>query len=229
MLEIITAIGLSFWVGILTSISPCPLATNIAAITFIGKEINNRKVIISGILYTIGRSIVYLAIGMLMVFSLISAPELSMWLQKYMNMMLGPILVLTGMILLELLDLSFINFGLKGSNLQNKISRTGILSGFFFGVIFALSFCPVSAALFFGTLIPLSIKHDSVFLIPTVYGIGTAIPVIIFAILIALGAGKVQSVFNKITKIEIYFRKGTGLVFIIIGVYFILTYIFEIF
>jgi cytochrome c-type biogenesis protein len=228
MLEIMFPVGLAFWFGVLTSISPCPLATNIAAISFLGKEGSYKKILLAGFLYTLGRALVYVSISILLVLSILSAPDISMWLQNYMNKLLGPILVFIGMILLELIDISFLNFGIKGGELQNRVARMGLLSGFFLGALFALSFCPISAALFFGSLIPISIEKQSVFLLPLTYAVGTAIPVIVFAALISLGAGKVKNVFNKLTKTEVYLRKGTGALFLLIGIYFILAYIFNV-
>ena len=224
----ILAIGTAVWLGILTSISPCPLATNIAAISFIGKRVGTpRNVLMSGIIYTTGRMITYLVLGILIVASILSIPELSYFLQKYMNTFLGPILIIAGMFLLGLINLSFTGNSL-GSHFQGKAERYGIWGAGLLGLVFALSFCPVSAALFFGSLIPLAVQHKSSVLMPTIYGIGTALPVFAFAILIATGAGFVGKVFNKLTQFELWARRITGTIFILVGVYYCLIYIFGI-
>lgn len=218
----------AFWLGILTSISPCPLATNIAAISYISRNVTDRRyVFFSGLFYTIGRTLAYLALGIILVASLLSISELSAFLQKYMNRLLGPILIIAGLFLLE-----FIKFAPSGSGISDKIQkrveRWGIWGALLLGIIFALSFCPVSAALFFGSLIPLALKHNSGFVFPTVYGIGTGLPVFVFAILIALGSRAVGSLFNRIQSLELWFRRITGVIFILVGIYYSLTYNFGI-
>jgi cytochrome c-type biogenesis protein len=219
-------VGLSLWLGILTSISPCPLATNIAAVSFIGKNMGkSRNVLLSGLLYTAGRTAAYMTIGALLVASLMSMPALSAFLNNYMNKLLGPILIIAGMFLLELIEI-----GGKGSALGEKMQKftekSGLWGAFPLGIIFALSFCPISAALFFGSLIPLAVTHNSSVLLPSLYGIGTSIPVVIFALILTYSANLVSKAFTGITKVEFWARRITGVLFVIIGIYFTLTYIF---
>lgn len=216
------------WLGILTSISPCPLATNIAAITYIGRQIGNpRAAVATGLLYTLGRTLVYVVLGTLLVSSLLSAPMVSHLLQKYMNKLLGPILILTGMVLMGL-----IQFNMRGSRLGERAGKRvetwGMWSGLALGVVFALSFCPGSAALFFGSLVPLAVKCESPLLFPIVYGAGTALPVLVFAILIVFSTRAVGQAFNRITQFEWWARHATGVLFIGIGMYFSLAYIFRV-
>jgi cytochrome c biogenesis protein CcdA len=146
-------------------------------------------------------------------------PIMSNWFQKYMPRLLGPILIVTGMILLDLLSIKA-RGGRLGSWCQKNIEKFGLGGAFLLGVIFALSFCPVSAALFFGSLIPLSIEQSSSFLLPLIYGIGTALPVFAFALVIALGANSVSRVFDKVTQFEKWSRWCTGGVFLAVGIYF---------
>jgi len=222
------ALGTAIWLGILTSISPCPLATNIAAISFIGRRVDSpRKVVAAGLLYTLGRMVTYLVLGILIVASVLSIPELAMFLQQNMNKFLGPILIVVGMFLLELITLDFMRSDI-GSRMQGRVERFGIWGAGLLGLLFALSFCPVSAALFFGSLIPLAIDHQSSIIMPTVYGIGTALPVIVFAFVIALSTRMVGVMFNKLKTIEIWARRVTGVVFIAVGIYYTLIYIFGI-
>ncbi len=224
MSEFALAIGAAVWFGILTSISPCPLATNIAAISFIGRKVGRPAyVFTTGLLYTLGRAMTYMLLAVILVKSLSSMPVVSHWLQKYMNRMLGPILILVAMVLLEM-----IQFGSTGGRVgqwcQNRANTFGLGGALLLGILFALSFCPVSAALFFGTLIPLSVKHSSAVLLPAVYGIGTALPVIVFAILLATGARIVAGVFQRVTKFELWARRITGIVFLVVGIYFTFVY-----
>ena len=217
----------ALWFGILMSISPCPLATNIAAISYIGRRIDHpRTVVATGLLYMIGRSVVYVALGAILVASLLSAPTVSQLLQKYMNKLLGPVLILVGMILLELIRFRTSGAGL-GERLGKRVENWGIWGGLALGMIFALSFCPGSAALFFGSLITLSIKYESSFLLPLLFGAGSALPVALFAILVAVGTRAVGQAFNRISQFEWWARRITGTIFIIVGVYFSLTFIFR--
>lgn len=227
MNEWVIASTSALWLGILTSISPCPLATNIAAISFVGRKVDKPSyVFCTGVLYTIGRVITYVALGSLLVSSLLSTPVVSHWLQKYMHKLLGPILILVAMMLLDMLQ-----FSTKGSNLgqwcQERAEKFGLAGALFLGVIFALSFCPVSAALFFGSLIPLSVKYSSSVVLPLIYGVGTALPVFAFGLLIAVSAGSLGKVFQKVTLFEIWARHTTGIIFLLIGIYFTLAYTLE--
>jgi cytochrome c-type biogenesis protein len=229
MSEFLIGAGTALWLGILTSVSPCPLATNIAAISYIGKRVDSpRSVLSSGVLYTLGRAAVYIVLGILLVQSLLSAPHISHWLQKYMMKILGPLLVLVGMVLFGL-----IGRGVSGSGLHDaarrRVDRMGIWGAGFLGMVFALSFCPVSAALFFGSLVPLAVTSGSGILHPALYGIGTALPVVAFSILLASGANYLGRVFDRITSIELWARRITGALFIGIGIYFTLEYIFHLF
>ena len=222
----ILAAASACWLGILTSISPCPLATNIAAISYIGKRVGTpRKVFFSGLLYTLGRMLTYLILGVLIVAGMLSVPDLAYFLQKYMNTFLGPILVLVGMFLLGLIRLNFSVSGIS-ERMQNRAEKYGIWGAGLLGFLFALSFCPISAALFFGSLIPLAVQHESRVLMPTIYGIGTALPVFAFAILVALGARSIGRAFNKLTQIELWARRITGVIFIVVGIYYLSVYVF---
>lgn len=226
MTELLIAVASAFWLGILTSISPCPMATNIAAISFVGRRVESPfKVFLAGLLYTVGRTVTYLVLGMLLVSSLLSAPYVSHMLQKYMNKLLGPILILVGMLLLEL-----INFSLSGSGvtakMQKRVEALGLLGALLLGVVFALSFCPISGALFFGSLLPVALKCESGILIPSAYGIATGLPVLVFAVLIAAGAKSVGQAYDKLAVFEKWARRITGAIFILVGIYYCLTHIF---
>ncbi len=222
-------VSMALWLGILTSISPCPLATNITAISFISYRIAHRRIILlSGIFYTIGRSITYSILGFLIVKAVVNIPLLSNFLQKYINKIFGPFLIIVGMYLLDLLKINLFSIA-PSEKLQNKLENAGIAGSFLLGALFALAFCPISAALFFGGLIPLAIKTElEGILLPFFYGIGTGLPVLIFAFLIAISTQYIDKVFHKITKIEVYAKGVTGVIFILAGIYYILAYIFEV-
>jgi len=214
----------ALWLGILTSLSPCPLASNIAAVSFLSKRIvHPAAVFISGVAYTFGRVLSYAAVGWVIIHSLASVPQTAMFLQKYMGRILGPVLILTGLILLEILHLRFPVFSLS-QRCHGRFAESGAPGAFLLGFIFALAFCPMSAALFFGSLIPLALNHPMGSLLPFVYGIGTGLPVFAFAMAIAFGVTSLSSWFGRLTRIELYTRRVTGAIFIGAGVYYLWAY-----
>jgi cytochrome c biogenesis protein CcdA len=226
MNEVLIGWGAALWLGILTSISPCPLSTNIAAISYVARRVEKtRWVLFSGLLYTLGRSLAYLAVGVLVTKGLLSIPGVSMFLQKYMNLFIGPLMLIVGILLLDLFRISFGGGGI-GTAMQKRIDSMGIWGAGILGFIFALAFCPTSAGLFFGGLIPLAVKSNSAVLLPVLYGVGTALPVIGFSLLLAFGAHLVGAFFNKLTAIEIWVRRITAIVMIVVGIVLILKHNF---
>lgn len=218
----------ALWLGILTSISPCPLATNIAAISFLSKKIVHPKaVLLSGFFYTLGRTLSYAVLGFVIISSLFSVPALANFLQKYMNKAFGPILIVTGLFLLDVFKLNIPSFSLSQKH-QTKLAESGIGGSFVLGLIFALVFCPISAALFFGGLIPLALNNKMGITLPFVYGVGTGLPVLLFAFLIALGVTSLSHWFNRLAKLEYFMRKITGIVFIVVGLYYALIYLLKV-
>ena len=225
MKEIFFAFGSAFWLGILTSISPCPLATNIAAVSYLSKKSNLLKqVISSSISYTIGRMFAYAILGILIIASLLSIPSISHFLQNYMNKVLGPILFLVGLFLLDVIRLNIPAFSISHER-QEHLVRSGITGSFSLGILFALSFCPISAALFFGSLIPLSLQNKFGIILPLFYGFGTALPVLLFAIGITFGLQSINKWFHRVRIIELYTRKITGVIFIVAGLYYIWSHL----
>ncbi|NQU06519.1 MAG: sulfite exporter TauE/SafE family protein [Calditrichaeota bacterium] len=217
-------LGFALWLGILTSISPCPLATNIAAISFIGKQVGSTKqVLISGLLYTLGRMFAYVVVGAIVVTGILSIPGMADFLQNYLNKFLGPILIIIGLVLLEVITATWLG-SLGSGKAQTAIEKHGIWGAGLLGIIFALSFCPVSAALFFGSLIPLAVGVGSTIVYPSIYGIGTGLPVIVFAILIAFGTHAVGVAYDRLRLFEKWARKITGAIFILVGIYYTITY-----
>jgi cytochrome c biogenesis protein CcdA len=141
-----------------------------------------------------------------------------------MNKALGPVLVITGLFLLDILKFNIPGLVISEKH-QNRLIGSGIFGACILGFIFALSFCPISAALFFGSLIPLAVDNKIGLSLPFIYGIGTGLPVLIFAIGIALGVTSLSHWFHKVTKFEIYARKITGIIFIAVGAYYIFAYV----
>lgn len=222
-LEILTY---ALWLGILTSISPCPLAANIAAISFIGRKAGIRgAVVFAGFLYALGRAFAYLAVALVVIAGLTSISTLSQFLQKNMHVLLGPLLILTGMIILELITLPT-GRGFESERVKKLVEKSGMWSAFLVGIIFALAFCPTSAAIYFGTLVPMAFERQSPVFVPLLYGIGTALPVIIVAVVLAKSAEAAGKVIGAMSKIEKWARLVTGVLLILIGIYMSLHYIF---
>jgi cytochrome c-type biogenesis protein len=226
--SVLFATGTAFWLGVLTSISPCPLATNVAAVSFISSRFSDpRRVLASGLAYTLGRMVAYLLVGLFIVLGFLSIPGLSSFLQSRMNQLLGPILVVTAMILLKLIEFDF-SFGVSADT-KERSDRGGLTGAAILGFLFALSFCPISGALFFAGLVPLSVHHKSPLLMPALFGVGTAVPVIAFAIALAFGASKVVTLYERMQEAEAWARKGTGIIFLVVGVWYSLRYTLELF
>jgi cytochrome c-type biogenesis protein len=222
------AIGLTsaLWLGILTSISPCPLATNIAAISYLSKNIvHSNAVLRSGIAYTLGRMIAYALLGVIIVKSLLSVMVVAQFLQHYFNKLLGPMLIIAGLVLLDVVKINITGFVVSPENQQKLAKRGDVTGSFVLGLLFALSFCPISAGLFFGSLIPLSLQNQYGSILPFIYGFGTGLPVLFFSMCLAFGAQSVTTWFHKVGRLEYYMRKITGVIFIFAGLFYLWTYV----
>ena len=222
----LVAVGSAFWFGILTSISPCPMATNIAAMSFVGRQVDSTpRVFLNGLLYTVGRTVAYVLLGFLLVGGLLSVAGVAQGLQKFASLCLGPILIVVGVLLLGLLRIPLPSIG-GSEKLQQLALRTGVFAPAALGFLFAMAFCPISAGLFFGSLLALALQHQSPLLIPGAYGVATALPVVAFAVVIAFSAQSLGRVFNRLMAFEFWARRVTGVVFIIVGVHHMLRWTF---
>ncbi len=212
----------AFVLGLLTAVSPCPLATNIAAVAYIAREIEDRrKAVLSGMLYTVGRGVAYVILGLLLVYLGVSVVRVSEFLRKAAVYYLGPLLILVALVMLDLVNLSFLKGG-YAARLGERVAKKGVLGAFLLGMVFALSFCPYSAILFFGMLVPLAVGTPVGGLyMPAIYAVGTGLPVLAVALLIAFGTGAWAAHVDKIQKWEKYLRKGAGLVFLGLGIYYL--------
>jgi cytochrome c-type biogenesis protein len=207
--------------GLMTAISPCPLATNITATAFISKNIaSKRKVFLSGILYSLGRGFSYTAIGLILYFGA-SKFHIARFFNQNGEKYLGPLLIIIGLIMLNIIKLNFLEKSNFQEKLSDKFKDKGLLGSFLIGVVFALAFCPYSGALFFGMLIPMTIASADGLYLPIVFAFGTGLPVILFTYLLAFTAGKVGFFYNRITKIEKVMRTVASVVFILTGLYYV--------
>ncbi|HOX76608.1 MAG TPA: aromatic aminobenezylarsenical efflux permease ArsG family transporter [Bacteroidales bacterium] len=215
----------AFILGLMTAISPCPLATNISAIGFISRNLENRrKVFLSGLIYTLGRVISYTGLAIIIYFGA-SKVDVAGLFQGWGEKLLGPILVLIGLSMLDVIKIKFPGF----SKLSDRIGEKGkgsYWSSLVLGMIFALAFCPYSGVLYFVMLIPISIASPSGLFLPVVFAVATGLPVIIFAWLLAFAVGNVGKWYNRIKIFELWFRRVVAVVFIGVGVYYIIMFFF---
>ena len=215
----------ALWFGVLTSISPCPLATNIAAVSFLSKKASHPKaVFLASMAYIIGRMVTYAVIGVIIIASLGSVPSIANFLQLYMNKIIGPVLLIVGLFLLDVFKVNVPSLSFSQDK-QNKLAEAGVVGAFLLGVLFALSFCPIAAALFFGSLIPLALSSKVGIIYPFMYGIGTGIPVVVFALGIVFGVKSFSKWFQNTARVEFVTKRMTGMVFILVGLYFMWEYL----
>ena len=221
------AIVASFFIGLMTALSPCPLATNITAIAYASKKIDNSKhTLMVGFLYTLGRMFSYTLLASLIVWFGISSQGISLFLQKYGDKILGPLLLIIGVVMLDIVKLSFLKGSDRLNKLKEKLANKGYIGSFLLGVIFALAFCPFSGVLFFGMLIPLALKAGDGIIIPAVFAFATGLPVIIFSFILVYSVSKLSSIMNKVQTFEKWMRKIVGVIFISVGIYYIFTFMF---
>jgi cytochrome c biogenesis protein CcdA len=206
--------------GLMTAISPCPLATNITAIGFISRDIENRNMVfINGLLYTLGRAITYTAIAIII---FIGADQLkfSGFFQRYGEKIIGPLLIIIGLFMLDIIKMKFPGFYKLTSGMQGK-KKWGYFDALLLGLVFALAFCPYSGVLYFGMLVPLTVTSPSGLYLPIIFAVATGIPVMIIAWVLAYTVSGIGTVYNKIKSFELWFRRIIAVLFILVGIYYI--------
>ena len=216
----------AFLIGLVAAISPCPLATNITALAYISRNITDRKyVAVAGALYTLGRMVSYFTIGAVIILAGVNIPGLANSLQSSGEIFLGPLLIVVGILMLGIIKIPALRGGGRLARVGERVARRRWLGPFLLGVVFALAFCPYTALLFFAVLIPLSIESTAGVTFPAVFAIGTGLPVLIFAILLSLGVSKVSAWLDKVTAVEKWIRRIAAVVFIGVGIYYVVLWI----
>jgi cytochrome c biogenesis protein CcdA len=206
--------------GLMTAISPCPLATNITAIGFISKDIENRnRVFLNGLFYTLGRAITYTGLALIIFFG-VDQLKFSGFFQRYGEKFIGPLLVIIGFLMLDVVQIKFPGFSRLTSGMQNK-QKWSYLDAILLGIVFALAFCPYSGVLYFGMLVPMTVTSSSGLYLPLVFAVATGIPVIIIAWILAYTVSGVGSFYNKMKSFEHWFRRIIAVLFIAVGIYYI--------
>lgn len=212
----------AFFIGLMMAVSPCPLATNITAIAYVSRRMDNsRRTLLVGLLYAMGRTTGYMAIAAAIVYAGLNVQAISFFLQEYGEMILGPLLLVLGILMFDVIDISLPGGGKHLTSLMETCSEKGFIGSFILGFLFALSFCPFSAVLFFGMLIPIALETGDALIIPAVFGIATALPVILVSVLLVGGVGQAARLMQRAQAVEFWVKKGVAVVFIAIGSYYI--------
>jgi sulfite exporter TauE/SafE len=208
--------------GLMTAISPCPLATNISAIGFISRDIEDRRrVFLNGLVYTLGRAISYTGIAVIIYFGA-GQIDLSGWFQRWGEKLLGPILIIIGLFMLDFITVNLPGIGSFTEKIGER-GRSSYMNTLFLGMLFAMAFCPYSGVLYFVMLIPMTVASADGLILPVVFAIATGIPVIIFAWLLAFAVGNVGKMYSRIKVFEIWFRRVVAVLFIGVGIWYIIT------
>jgi len=211
----------AFVLGIMTSISPCPLATNITAIAYISKDIKTAKhTLISGLSYTLGRAISYTLLATLIYFGF-SSFEIAKLFQGWGDKVLGIAMILIGLVMFGVIKIKLGGKSEKIEKIKEWLASKGYLGAMLLGMLFAFAFCPYSGVMFFGILIPLILKSTEGLLLPLIFALGTGLPVIIFSFILAFSVGKVSRMFSVISKIEKIMRYSVATIFIVVGAYYL--------
>lgn len=218
-------IVVALWLGLQTALSPCPMTANIAAMSFLARRVDRpMRVLSAGLLFALGQMLAFSVLAGLIVSALMADSEIAAVLQRYVSRLAGPLLVATGVFVLGLVPLP-IGLGVS-KRLRLRAEKLGLLGALLFGILLALAFCPTTAALYFGQLIPMSIRLGSSVLLPATFAFGAALPVLLFAFLIAFAANRVGAAFGKLATLERWFRHLTGTLLIAAGIYLTLVNVY---
>ena len=216
----------AFLLGLAATIGPCTMATNIAALAYVSRRITDRKYAVATAgLYTVGRMFTYTLIGILIIALGTEIPGMSTFLQDFGEKALGPFLIIIGVVLLFVDQISFGQGGGRISEMGGRVADWGMIGGFPLGALFALAFCPVSGVLFFAVLIPLALTTTGGVTLPAFFAIGTGLPVLVFGTLLSLGVAGVSSWVNALTRADKVIRTVMAVVFIAVGIYYIVQWL----
>ena len=217
-IPVITALLL----GLLTTISPCPLATHITAIGFISKDVNNRnQIFLNGIFYTLGRILSYSVLGAILITLLRNGSEM-FFIQKaisrWSELLLAPALILIGLFMLFGDKLALPRWGFSATKKTERLR--GNWGSMALGILFALAFCPTSGLFYFGMLIPMSAMESGGYLLPVVYAFATGFPIVLIAWVLAYSVVGIGKFYNRIQVFQKWFNRIVALTFILIGIYY---------
>lgn len=215
----------AFLLGLLTAISPCPLATNITAIGYISRDITDRnRIFRDGLLYALGRIAAYTLLGAVLIAILregASMFALQKTISRYGEMLLAPALILIGLFMLFGHKLKLPQFGFSGGD---RIKKRGGWGALLLGVLFALAFCPTSGIFYFGMLIPMSATETGGYLLPAVFALATALPVVAVAWILAYSVAGLGRFYSRMQAFQKWFNRIVALLFIAVGIYYGVIY-----
>lgn len=210
--------------GLLTAISPCPLATNIAAVGYLASDVASpRRILLNGMLYALGRIVAYTALGAALILILRTGAgvfSIERAAGRWSEILLPPAMILAGMYMLFGSRLK-LTTGAKSSGVV-KAPRNGV-GAFLIGMLFAMAFCPTSGVFYFGMLIPMSAAAAQGFALPALFAAATALPVVATAWVLAYGANRLGNLYNRLTAIERWLTRFVAAIFIITGIAYAIT------
>ena len=216
----------AFFLGLMAAVGPCTMATNIAALAYVGRNLTSRKYsVLTAALYTLGRMLTYTILGGLIIYLGLGIPAISLFLQDIGEKALGPFLIVIGLLMLFIDRISFGSAGNSFSHIGGKVADWGMIGGLPLGALFALAFCPYSAVLFFAVLLPLALKSSGGIALPAFFAVGTGLPVLLFGILISFGVAGVSKWVETISRSEKVIRVVIAVIFIGTGVYYMLAWL----
>jgi cytochrome c-type biogenesis protein len=216
----------AFFLGLMATVGPCTMATNIAALAYVSRNLTDRKyAIVTAALYTLGRMLTYTVLGALIIFLGLGIPGVSLFLQDIGGKALGPFLIAIGVLMLFIDRISFGSAGNSLSNIGGKVADWGMIGGLPLGALFALAFCPYSAVLFFAVLLPLALKSAGGVTLPAFFALGTGLPVLLFGMLLSFGVAGISKWVEAISRGEKILRIAVAVIFIGIGIYYMLPWL----
>ena len=222
-MSLLAAVLAAAWLGLMTSVSPCPLATNIAAVSFLARRLDTKQRAIAGVLaYATGRAVAYIAVGVLVAWGIAAAPQASRFLQTVLEPFIGPLLIVVGLVLLGWIPLR-LSFGPAKPGATEGLANRGLPGAFLLGILFAVTFCPTSAALFFGSLLPLTVNGPTQLPLFVIYGLATAVPVAVVALAVLFGAQAGAKVFGSVQRWRGPLQTVNASLIIAIGIYLTLA------
>jgi cytochrome c biogenesis protein CcdA len=220
----------AFFLGLMAAIGPCTMATNIAALAYISRNLTDRKyAVVTASLYTLGRMLTYTVLGALIIFLGLGIPGVSLFLQDIGEKVLGPFLIAIGVLMLFIDRISFGSAGNSLSSIGGKVADWGMIGGLPLGALFALAFCPYSAVLFFAVLLPLALKSAGGITLPAFFAVGTGLPVLLFGMLLSFGVAGISRWVEAISRGEKILRIAVAIIFIGIGIYYMLPWLGSLF
>ena len=213
----------AFLLGLLFSFDACPMLANIAAISYISRDLTNKKrLIIKCLWFIFGKILMLVILASALIFLIKSGSEIlnfGKFFLKYWETILISFLVTFGLLLLFAHKISWLKIAFSVEKLEKNAKKDNF-GIFVLGAVLSLAFCPTNAVLFFGILIPLSVSVSyGFFALPFIFSLTTALPVIIIALIMVFSIKNIDKFYkiaDKYSKIAI---KVTGILLILAALF----------